>query len=641
MTVQLKDKFWSDRMDLNRTVALMYQWEQYNACGTVENFRLIADKKQGKRNGYFYTDSDLHKWTDAVSRGLATVSDEKLKGLLDEYISLMGKAQDADGYLFTWNQIYFPGTRWKNIQVEHELYTAGHFIEAGISHFQATGEKTLLNMGVKLADLIVGDFRKITSSNCPGHQEIEIALIKLYRVTGDDKYINTAERFLSKRGRGRFFGLTLLSHVISHGFRSNRIKRKDRNEGSKELGFEFSENIHSREPRFLAFRAFFAFISGSYQQQHKSLLKQTEPKGHAVRWAYMMYAATMLALEKGDADISLFLSKSWENLVRKKMYITGGIGSLPVIEGFGRNYELNNEFSYSETCAAIGSIFWNNEMLKLSPQARYADLVERQLYNAASVGISQDGKKYFYRNPLESHGEIERQSWFKTACCPSNISRLWADIHTFIYHEAADGIYINQYLGSVVRFTEKDIHIELTSGFPWDGQVEIRVSCTRPAKLMLRIPGWALSWTIRVNGDLFYEESVGGKTGRIETGETSRLYTDIAERADYREVKLPPGSDHRIEMEIPMEILVNRADDRVKENRGKIALSRGPLVYCIESEKEIDEPVSRSSLRFYRDEHSFSEKSGYISDGKVSFIPYYLWGNRGKKKMKVWVESKN
>lgn len=633
MMVQLKDTFWTTRMDLNRTEALIYQWEQYNACGTLENFRLAADRKQGKRNGYFYTDSDLHKWADAVSRVLASVSDDKLKGLLNEYINLMEKAREADGYLFTWNQIYFPGTRWKNIQVEHELYTAGHFIEAGISHFQATGEKRLLNMGVELADLIVGDFKKITASNSPGHQEIEIALLKLYRLTGDRKYINTAGQFLSKRGRGRFFGLTLLRHVISHSFRSNRVKKKERNEGSKDFGFDFGENIHSREPRFLAFRAFIAFISGSYQQQHKPFLKQTEPKGHAVRWVYMMYAATILALENGDGDISLLLSKSWENLVKKKMYITGGIGSLPVIEGFGRNYELNNEFSYSETCAAIGSIFWNNEMLKLSPRARYADLIERQLYNAASVGISPDGKKYFYRNPLESHGELERQSWFKTACCPSNISRLWADIPALIYNETADAVYINQYIGSSARFAEKDIRIELTSGFPWDGQAEIRISCTKQAKLYLRIPGWALSWKIRVNSVLFHEE-----TGR---GETSLLYTDIAQGAGYLKVELPPGTDHRIEMEIPMEIIANRSDDRVKENRRMIALSRGPLVYCVESDKDIDRPVDGSSLRFCRDEHSFPEKSGYISDGNVSFIPYYLWGNRGKKKMKVWVERKN
>ena len=330
MTVQLHDTFWTARTDLNRTEALMYQWEQYNACGTLENFRLAADKKKGKRKGYFYTDSDLHKWADAVSRTLATVSDEKLEGLMKEYVDLMEKAQDVDGYLFTWNQIYFPGTRWKNIHVEHELYTAGHFIEAGISHFQATGDKKLLNMGVKLADLIVGDFRKITFSNSPGHQEIEIALLKLYRETGERKYIHTAEQFLRKRGGGKFFGLILLRDAISHSARSNRVKKIERAEGSRELGFDFGENIQSREPRFLALRSFFAFISGNYHQQHKALLKQVEPRGHAVRWVYMMYAATMLALETGDADISSFLSKTWENLVRKKMYITGGIGSLPV-----------------------------------------------------------------------------------------------------------------------------------------------------------------------------------------------------------------------------------------------------------------------------------------------------------------------
>lgn len=630
MKLQLADNFWSSRMDLNRTEALIYQWEQYEKCGTLGNFRLVAEKEHGNRKGYFYTDSDLHKWADAVSRTLSTASDSNLEALLNEYINLMEKAQDSDGYLYTWNQLYFPGMHWINIHVEHELYTAGHFIEAGISHYLATGEKRLFDMAVRAADLIVRDFKKITSSNCPGHQEIEIALLKLFRVTGEREYMDTAEQFLRKRGRGQFFGLRLLQNFISHSFRSRTVKKMDSNEGSKALGFDFGENVTSREPRFLALRSFLAFISGNYQQQHKALLKQIEPRGHAVRWAYMMYAAAILNREKGDADISTFLSKTWDNLTGKKMYITGGIGSLPVIEGFGRNYELNNEFSYSETCAAIGSIFWNNEMLKYAPQARYADLIERQLYNAASVGISQDGKKYFYRNPLESHGELERHSWFQTACCPSNISRLWADIPDLIYSETSEAIYINQYIGNSGRFAEKATNIEMISDFPWEGRAEIKVSCTEPKKINLRIPGWARTWKILLDGKLLHEE--------IKTIGISRLYTDIIKSASYFEVELMPGTGHVIELEIPMAIVVNKSDDRVKENRGKIALSRGPIIYCIESENEITDPVDTSSLRYDRDDQIFNGKTVLLSDGKVSFIPYYLWGNRGKRKMKVWVE---
>ena len=632
MNLLSADSFWSSRQELNRKEALIYQWEKYKSCGTLENFRLAAENKHGNRKGYFYTDSDLHKWADAVSRTLASGSDTVLEGILTQYMDLMEKVQEPDGYIFTWNQIYFPGKRWINIHIEHELYTMGHFIEAGISNFTATGDKRLFNMAVKTADLIVRDFKKITASVCPGHQEVEIALLKLYRVTGEKIYLDRAEQFLRKRGTGSFFGIRLLFNMISHSLRNRQVKKSDGNNSSKELGFDLAENIQDREPRFLALRSFFAFISGNYHQQHKPFIKQTDPKGHSVRWAYMMYAAAMLETEKNNAGIISLMSQSWENLVRKKMYITGGIGSLPVIEGFGRSYELNNEFSYSETCAAIGSIYWNNEMLKIDPNARYADLVERQLYNAALVGISQDGRKYFYRNPLESRGGLERHSWFSTACCPSNISRLWADIQELIYTESDEAVYINQYIDSKVRFERNDVSIEMKSELPWTGSCRIKLSSSGPVKIKMRIPGWAHTWKIRVNDKTL--------SGKAEIKYDSRLYTDILQSAFYIEANLKAGNGHLIDIEIPMEITVNESDSRIKENRGMIAISRGPLIYCIESGQDIDQPVNISALRFVFDYHSFSQKTGYLTDGNVTLIPYFLWGNRGKKKMKVWFTRK-
>jgi len=629
--IRIDDDFWSPRRDLNRTEALIYQWEQYLRCGTLENFRLLAEKRPGKREGFFYTDSDAHKWADAASRVLSSEPDARLQALLNEYIKLMVLVQDDDGYLFTWNQLYFPGVRWVNIQVEHELYTAGHFIEAGISHFKATGKKTLLNAVIKTADLVVKDFKIITSAVCPGHQEIEAALLKLYRLTGKREYLDTAQRFLEKRGHSRLFGFRMLHDVLSHTLRSKKVRKLNRTKGTGELGFEFGENIQSREPRFLMFRSFLSFLDGSYMQQHKPLLKQTEPKGHSVRWAYMMYAAAIFAGETEDEKISAFLEESWENLVTKKTYITGGIGALPVIEGFGREYELSNEFSYSETCAAIGSIFWNNEMLGLSSRARYADFIERQLYNAASVGISPDGKKYFYRNPLESRGELERQSWFETACCPSNISRLWADVHELIYHETDGAIYIDQYIGSSFEAEDKETKIEMESSFPFEGRVKIKLSNSKRAAVNLRIPGWAKSWEIRINGELY---------SRGETASAPRIYTEVMQNARYERVELTSGGGNIIELIVPMEILANRSDMRVKENRGKIALSRGPLIYCIESETQFNEAVNPEELRFEYDENIFSGRTGIIKEGDRTFIPYYLWGNRGKQMMKVWVKSK-
>jgi len=309
------------------------------------------------------------------------------------------------------------------------------------------------------------------------------------------------------------------------------------------------------------------------------------------------------------------------------MYITGGIGSLPIIEGFGRDFELDNEFSYSETCAAIGSIYWNREMTALCSHAKYADLVERQLYNAALVGISQDGKKYFYRNPLESRGDLERQHWFKTACCPSNISRLWADIPELIYHETATALYIDQYIGSEARFSAKDVDIKIESAFPWQGQVKISVRNRRKLTLNLRIPGWADRWEIKANHEIVSSEY---------KQESKNPYTLMTQNALYKAVMLEPKEDNVICLDLPMSILKNTADQRVKTNRSQIALSRGPIVYCLESEDELTEAINVKDLHFEMDKIVFDESIGVLKNNTAIFIPYFIWGNRGKRRMKVW-----
>jgi DUF1680 family protein len=626
MTVTINDPFWSPRQALNRTQALLYQWAQYERCGTLENFRMLAENRSGKRTGYFYTDSDIHKWADAACRVLATQPDAKLEALLNEYIDLMAKAQASNGYLFTWNQIYFPNIRWKNLQVEHELYCAGHFIEAGVAQYQATGKDDLLKLVRKTADLIVRDFKHMTAAKTPGHQEIEIALIKLYRCTKDLRYLETAEAFLHQRGRHFLFALRSIRETLSHVMRSRRVKKIDQTTDNKELGFEFGENIQSREPRFLMLRALMSFWSGSYQQQHAPVMQQLEPKGHAVRWTYMMQATAMLAAEQKSTVYDNFQATCWQNMATKKMYITGGIGSLPVTEGFGRNYELNNEFSYSETCAAIGSIFWNNEMLRRTPKAPYADLIERQLYNAAAVGISQTGKQYFYRNPLESRGELERQDWFETACCPTNLSRLWADIGHFTVHH---DIYIDQYIGCSLDLEGQRGQLHMASQLPWQGQVRLSGTATTPLKLHLRIPSWATKWQIHLNGATHAQ---GEQPHDVD------LYTERLLQAHYQTVEMPEGS-FELELNVPMEILTQRADQRVKGNRGKVALSRGPLIYCIESPTEIGPLTEPASLRFELDDQMFQEPIGVLRNDQDTLIPYFIWGNRGKQKMKIWLDD--
>ncbi len=661
MRVEIRDEFWSAKRELNQRVALPYQWEQYKNCGTLQNFISIDEKNPSGRSGYFYNDSDLHKWADAASRVLASTEDKILEERVDEYIELMERVQDNNGYLFTWNQLYSPKRRWKSLSVEHELYCIGHFIEAGVSHFLATkgreGERRLLNLAIKSADLVVREFHRINFKDCPGHQEIEVALLRLYQVTKESRYLQTAEQFLLKRGGSKWFGLYLLRDVTLHivsNFKSRRFRQEKK---SNELGFEFGENIQPKEPAFLMLRAFLSFLNGSYLQQHLSLLKQREPKGHAVRWAYMMLGSAHLVRERfflerlekkrGEKTEELLslLKESWNHLVEKKTYVTGGIGSLPVIEGFGRDYELNNEFSYSETCAAIGSILFTQTLLTLSPEAKYGDLIERQLYNAVGVGISLDGKHYFYRNPLESKGELERFPWFKTACCPSNISRLWGDIHQFIYHRDEQFIYINQYIGSTAYFEDEGIQVEMESNFPWDGKVRITLSHRESLSLKLRVPGWADSWEVRVDDEVYSQKISSEKGGRYP------LYTDLMMSSQYIQIDLKKSLSQTslidekktIEIDFPMEILLNRSHPKVKSNRGKVALSRGPLIYCVESKEEIQAKLNlgsnAASLDFKLERELFGIPCGRINQSGLEFIPYYLWGNRGKSWMKVWIDS--
>ncbi len=688
-SVIIDDNFWKPRMELNSSVSLPYQWDQYEKLGTIDNFRITAGLKSGRRNGFFYTDSDLHKWADAVSRVLGSGANPRLEGLLNEYIDIIRQAQADDGYLYTFNQIHFPETRWKNLQIEHELYCMGHLIEAGVSHYQSTGKRELLSCALKCADLIVRDFTGLTPRKTPGHQEIEIALIRLYRVSGKEDYLNTAGHFLEKRGRSRFFVLHLIGEFISHLRRSRTVnKSKEIDEFPEKsnlsaitasekcsrcsctystlrsfrffflvlasnltffrglidkagaVSFDFAENIRESEPRLLKLRSFLSFIGGSYQQQHLPLLKQIEPKGHSVRWAYMMTAAAMLHRERRNKALISVLEAAWEHLAGRKMYITGGIGSLPVIEGFGRDYELDNQYAYCETCAAIGSIFWNHEMFLSTFDARYADMIEWQMYNAASVGISAGGTSWFYRNPLESRGESTRKPWFDTACCPSNISRLWAEIGKYIYIWSGGDLWISQYIGSTAENPEKGIHINIRSGFPRDGRVMIEVAADMPLEFSvnLRLPGWSGAVSVFINGTKrFRREADSDTSSGLSMFSGSSFYT----------IKRLWSGKTIIELRFDMKFLIHKADHKVKSNRNKFAVSRGPVVYCIESTDNPGGPVSDIALNpdainvcgsFYPPSAvNLGAETSALRD--VKFIPYYAWGNRGRSGMNVWIEN--
>ncbi len=625
--IRITNGFWHQRQELNREQALTYQWQQYEECGTIDNFRITGKLLSGQRRGFFYTDSDLHKWADAASRVLASGSDARLEELLDEYIGIMRSAQQADGYLFTYNQIYFPEVRWKNLQLEHELYCMGHFIEAGVEHSLATGRRDLLDLVIKCADLIVADFKSAGPEQTPGHQQIEIALIKLYRLTGETKYLQTAKHFLEQRGRIKKFWLQFLKEGVSHFRRAHLISRQAK--GDQGVGFEFGENVQDREPPFILLRSMVQYLTGSYQQQHRPIREQLDPVGHSVRWAYMVTAAAMLADESGDSSLKNWMVETWQRLVGEKMYVTGGIGSLPYVEGFGRPYELHGEFAYCETCAAIGSIFWNWEMLKSSDDARYAALMEWQLYNAASVGISADGKAYFYRNPLKSGGALARQAWFETACCPSNISRLWAEIGRYIYTVGDDELWINQYISNQTSIDDK-LEIRIESQLPWSGgvSVNLRNYTGRELKLNLRLPVWGGKCSIDDTLVMNFESP-------------SQFGPDFFTHHTYHRVVVKNGDEANINIYFEMPVYTIKSDPSVEDSRGKLAVARGPLVYCME---EVDNPILGKLVPDTLIYHGHKERGGIIeaqsiSGHKLTLVPYFAWGNRGNGAMRVWLDS--
>ena len=632
--VAIEDAHWSPRLELNRGRAIIYQWEQYERCGTIDNFRVLAGIRKGERRGFFYTDSDLHKWADAAGRILRSGPDEAVERLLLEYEDLMARCQEPDGYLFTYNQLLFPGTRWKNLQIEHELYCHGHFIEAGVSRYEATGRRELLDLAEKSARLVVREFKDSGPERTSGHEEIELALLRLYRIAREPDYLETARNLLERRGRTRGFGAKFLRQVLSQTARSMAVDRRKSEKGK--LGFELGENLTKREPPFIMLRALSSFLSGAYQQQRRPIREQVEPEGHAVRWTYLMIAAARLHRESPDPSILAWMRSAWDRLVGEKMYVTGGIGSLPVVEGFGHPFELDNRYSYSETCAAIGSVLWNRELSLATGEARYADLLEWQLENAAAVGISLSGDRYFYRNPLAADGELERRAWYATACCPSNISRLWAELPNLLFSRGEGLLRIDQYVGSIARI-DTELSVRMESSLPWEGRVRIEVESASGIALLARLPGWA---------DRISAEQGNSPPRTIERREERRFGAARFERSGYLRFELGPGKS-AISLEFPMGIALLEAHPSVRADADRVAVSRGPLVYCAET---ADNPgldleaatLDPATLRYAWDgsivEGGCGTISGLTAEGApIRLVPYPFWGNRGPGSMRVWL----
>ena len=643
--IKIQSGFWGQRLTLNATKAIHHQWEQLEKTGCIQNFRLVADQADGVREGFFFADSDAYKWLDAAARVYASYPTKVLLSRMDDFIDLIARTQSEDGYIYTYNQVHFPGLRWQNLQIEHELYCLGHLIEAAVSHFEVTGNSTLLDIGIKAADLLVGDFSQAGPEGTPGHQEIEIALIRLYRTTKDQRYLDLAEHFIEQRGRIKPFITHILA--INKGFEA-------RGREVEELHADYltrhpdhaqqyqlpKDNVASKPP-WGKQRWFVNMATGKYFQQHKPVRQQTIPVGHAVRFAYLETAIAMLVREREDPTLLDPLVKAWEHMVERRMYLTGGTGSLPNIEGFGRDYELDPVYSYSETCAALGDILWNWEMTLISGKARYADLTEWQLYNATAVGLGLDGTSYLYNNPLACDGGVTRQAWFKCPCCPSNISRVWADLGKLLYSQEEGVLWVHQYVSS--RWVESQgLNVVVSSGLPWTGKVSIRLEPdeSREFALNLRVPSWSDGFSLRVNGEPIQVDHPPPNSGR----QTASGYHPST--AWYLTILRSWSPDDLIDIEFKMDIHLRATHPRVKATRGQVALTRGPLVYCLES---IDNPgsdlfhlrIDPSSLNIeYSPVHfdGITVLRGQTTNGrKLTFIPYYLWANRGESQMTVYV----
>ncbi|HUT54222.1 MAG TPA: beta-L-arabinofuranosidase domain-containing protein [bacterium] len=628
---EISGGFWGARREQLREVTLPEQWEQLVARHYLDNFRVAAGKTEGAQLGPVYMDSDLYKWLEAASYVAGKhPEDRELAARVREAAGLIADAQMADGYVNTYYQVFAPERRFTNLWMNHELYCSGHLIEAACADFEATGDTALLAVATRLADLLVREFGPGRNEGVPGHEEIELALVRLCRVTGKKDYLDLASFFIHQRGRNPGYVKGLLAALrdqselgkIAAARRAPYLPPDDKAAGSSYGG----ELIN---PSYLA-RTLASFISGKYFQVQAPLLTQSVGEGHAVRAMYFYTGAADLYLETGESGLLTTLARIWDNTILKRTYITGGMGSLPNIEGFGRDYELPHQ-SYAETCAAVGSIFWSARMLLATGEARYADQLERALYNGFLAGLSLDGKNYFYQNRLASFGQDQRKPWYTTACCPPNIARLIASLERYAYGQGPDTVWVNQYMGGKAEFGLEPGKVEIVveSGLPWDENVSITVKLERPLTftMKLRVPAWAESARITVNGQ--------------ETGDPAAgTYLTIS-----REWK----AGDLIEMALRMDPVLVASPREVRENRGRVAILRGPLLYCLEGQDnpglDVHKLVINKSAALsseYRPDllGGVVVVKGRTQEGaEFTAIPYYAWSNRGPSQMEVWVRA--
>ena len=603
--VHLSDNFWLPRIEINRTVSIPSAFRECEKSGRFDNFAIAGGLKEGEHRGDFsFDDTDPYKVIEGASYSLAVHYDKQLDHYLDSVIAIIASAQEDDGYLTTCvtNKCYrlsgwWGRSKWEKIN-SHELYNSGHLIESAIAHYRATGKRSFLNVAIKNADLVCKTFGPNEGQihRPGGHPIIEMALCKLYKVTGNKKYLDGARYFVEETGR-------------------------------------CTDGHHPSE----------------YSQDHKPILQQDEIVGHAVRAGYLFSGVADVSALTNDKAYSEALQRIWNNMSSKKLFITGGIGSRAQGEGFGPNYELNNHTAYCETCAAIANVYWNHRMFLATGESKYIDVCERALYNNVLSGVSLSGDLFFYDNPLESDGEHGRQRWFGCACCPGNVTRFVASVPNYIYAAQGKDIYVNLYAQGKANIG--GVELEQTTDYPWDGKVRIRLNKGGGKfSIKLRIPGWLKKHPFGNNLYTYLDaaKSADISVNGVKVGHDNPDYVSIDRKWKKGDV---------IEINFPMEVRRVLANDNAEDDRGKVALERGPVVFCLEGKDQPDNTVFDKYILDSTPIQSHFEKdllngvvvlegnakelqrNGEVKDVRFRAIPYSTWNNRGGDQMEVWIAN--
>ncbi len=636
VNVNINDRFWSKRQQINREISIHHQHQMLEGDFHIDNFRVASGLKKGVQIGEFYFDSDLYKWLEAACYILNIYSDPDLETKVNEVVDLIKKSQTKDGYINTFFSTRFIEKRFTNIYLMHELYCAGHLIQAAIAHHHATKNQIMINVAIKFANLLVSLYLGGKRKGVPGHEEIEMALIALYRITENANYLNLAEEFVNRRGNISNFKTYSVNQYLNmlftlgfakkknHEFHSS-IARENTIEEEKSEVAEWASNLTLKSQLIL----FKENLNGDYIQSNVPAREIFEPVGHAVRAMYLFCGMADLYSEIGDKKLLKALRRVWLKMVKARMYITGGTGSEKGTEGFKKDFALKNEDSYSETCAAIGNMMWNLRMLQITGNCKYADLIEKLLYNAMLVGQSINGKEYTYDNPLISYGKDKRREWFRCACCPPNIARTIASLGDYIYSTSERGIWIHQYIGSDAKIDLDSnlINISQISGFPWRGDVKIKLILSKSQKfsLFLRIPDWSIDTELKING-IKYSEGLS--------------------RGKYVEILRTWQDNDILDITFNLKPEFVESDQRIKDNRGRVAITYGPLIYCLEQKdnKNIDifnAVISKDQGLTVKFEIDLLGGVNIITGttidrSKITAIPYFVWNNRGANNMQVW-----